>query len=195
MKITLKPYREMATWHQAAYHVYVDGTRAGYISKFRDTKTTFSPWKAYGWPVNDKPNFLGDFWPALKGTPNAVCAKSAAAQAVADAFTRGSVIDLTGDAAGFVAKIKAEPTCEVNRLVFADWLEERDGPNDKEAAAWLRLDIEMTGNPYPHPQDFSEWQRGSKKYFGGAVDQLYYAIQAAKPKVTLKDLFERMLTD
>jgi uncharacterized protein (TIGR02996 family) len=45
----------------------------------------------------------------------------------------------------FLADICAHPDDDGARLVFADWLTERDGPGDKERAEFIRVQIELAG--------------------------------------------------
>lgn len=43
----------------------------------------------------------------------------------------------------FLADILAKPDDDLPRLVFADWLDERDGPGDRERSEFIRVQVEL----------------------------------------------------
>jgi uncharacterized protein (TIGR02996 family) len=58
----------------------------------------------------------------------------------------------TAYADAFLADIRENPADDGPRLIFADWLEERDGPGDAERAEFIRLQVELARLPAGHPQ-------------------------------------------
>ena len=51
------------------------------------------------------------------------------------------------DEAGFLSAIRETPADDTARLVFADWLDERDDPTSQTKAAFIRLELQMATAP------------------------------------------------
>lgn len=162
------------------FHVELDGVRIGFIRKYKNTKTTRHPWKAFGGTPTE---FLGDFWPK-EVVGITTDAKRAAVELVVDVRTKRKNVVGSPEVEAFIHAIRQAPTDETARLVFADWLDERDLPNDRDAAAWLRLDVAATpelmagreGDLYRA----GVWAPGSHRYFARRIGNHYYAAVEAQ---------------
>lgn len=56
------------------------------------------------------------------------------------------------DEAGFLAAIREAPADDTARLVFADWLDERDDELSKAKSAFIRLELQLLQSPESSPE-------------------------------------------
>lgn len=61
-----------------------------------------------------------------------------------------------------LAAINAAPDDDLPRLVFADWLDERNGPGDAERSEFIRVQIELAKWPGPIPANGKQKSREAK---------------------------------
>src|SRR5262245_3418564 len=95
------------------------------------------------------------------------------------------------DEAGFLQKVLENPEDDTNRLVYADWLDERDDHESKPKAQFLRLTARMLDSNRPKGDDKQLQKLAAELDPGWLAVVSRLRVESCGAKRSASDLWER----